>query len=49
MNFTKDPMGVRQGNDLLAGLQVDGLVGFTVIHNNYRICLAWSAGCVVNL
>ena len=35
-NFTKDPMGVRQGNELLAGLQrvvglwVAGMAGFTV-------------------
>ena len=35
-NFTKDPMGIRQGNELLAslervaGLQVAGLRGFTV-------------------
>ena len=36
-NFIKDPMGVRQGNELLAGLQrlaglkVAGLGGFTVV------------------
>ena len=31
-NFIKDPMGVWQGNELLAGLQrVAGLKGFTVL------------------
>ena len=36
-NFIKDPMGVRQGNGLLAGLWVAGLAGFTVITNKMKL------------
>ena len=42
-NFIKDPLDVRQGNELLAGLQkmaglwVAGLSGFTV----YMVCISF--------